>query len=101
MYTWETLRKTEQLTKMAEALILNTIFSYRQRRMLGVGESAMGGYQKSTVSKSKLLCRFKALPTILMEFLEIRSSPLLPVTERQTPLQMEISLTNVNVSCKG
>ena len=36
MYTWERLRKTEQLIKTAEVVILNSIFSSRQRRMLGV-----------------------------------------------------------------
>ena len=36
MYTWEKLRQTEELTKMAEATTVNTIFSERQRRVLGV-----------------------------------------------------------------
>ena len=36
MYTWERPRKTEELTKTAKTLILNTVFRERQNKMLGV-----------------------------------------------------------------
>ena len=53
--------------------------------MLGVeGELIMGDYHTSTVNKMQIYDK---------EFLEIRSSPLLPGTERETPVQTEISLT--------
>ena len=54
MYIWERLRKTEQLAKIVEDLILNTIFSYRGG-CWGWGEAVMGDHQKSTVNKSKVI----------------------------------------------
>ena len=50
------------------------------------------------------LCRFRSLPSPLIRVSRGLESPLssksLPGTERETPLQMEISLVNVNVSYK-
>ena len=58
----------------------------------------MGDYQKSTVNKSKVIYRFKSLPSALIRVSRDKVIPLLPGTEREISLQMEISFTNVNIS---
>ena len=56
----------------------------------------MRSYQKEQSKQIRLLLRFKLLPFPLMRV----SVDYLPNTERETPLQMDISLTNVNVTDK-
>lgn len=55
----------------------------------------MGDYQKSTVNKSNIII---IMPSALLRVSRGKVIPLLTGVEKETPLQMEISFTNVNVS---
>lgn len=63
------------------------------------GESVWEVAMKSAVAKGRVVTQFKSLPSPFVR-LSREVVPYLPTTERETPLQMEISLINVNVSYK-
>lgn len=78
---------------MVEAITLNTIFSWRQKKMLGVVESGMGGDQEKC-SNGKVVMQIEVLAFSI-------DTEGRPGTERETPrytLHMEISCINANVS---
>ena len=62
----------------------------------------MGGvsYRRLPETGIRLLCRFKFLHSVLIGVSRDKVIPVLPGTEGETTLQMEISLTNVNISQK-
>lgn len=67
----------------------------------GRGRPVLGGHQEGTVNNGMVVMQISATGSTDKEFLEVESHPSLPLTERRTPLQMEISLIHVHVSYEG
>ena len=69
-------------------------------RRWGWGVSYGWGPGKAHESRVRLLCRFKSPSSPLIRVSRDLGSSPLASTARETPLQVEISFINVNVSCK-
>lgn len=80
------------MDKMVEAITLNTIFSERQKKTLGAVASVMGGDQEKC-SKGKAVMQIE----VLASFVDTEGRP---GTVRETPVHVEISRINANVSYK-
>lgn len=55
MYTWNKLKKTKQLTKMAKAITLNPSSTKDKKKMLGVVSQLWEVTWQSTVNKGKII----------------------------------------------
>ena len=100
-YTWEISKKTEWLPEMAQATTLIPSPAIGKRWWWGRGTQPVmiGFHEEHTKQRQWLLCRFKSLPSPLIRISRF-DHLFLPSIEREIPLQMEISLVNINVSYK-